>query len=609
MTAIGKRRTLLVVEPHLEGQFGHPWRYAIAFAERFAKSAWSIRVLSHLSYTGPSNLGDMSITPVFGRSYFEQVDRILSESSSGGGGRPDQQSTGTVSSFLNVLLEEIERESSQTDDIRILIPTATTGILAELLALPFFLRGTIPRAALLFHEEPELYANWYRPLAIGSLQSRLAGIGWGRDLRCFATNAKLAEGLTSLLGIPVEGIGDVFGDGEIARLQSVTRTPSLIQLPSSEKNLIDELLTMQLRGKRVAWCPGQMRPDKGVGNLTAIVQGMERESTSFHLVLQSPIEEARKQVEIEALADRSWATVIRGALSDAGYDALLGIVDVLLLPYDRTIYARRVSHVLQEAEIANRPALASAGISAEDEKVGSAVAFVSDWTTWPRLANELIEQQEKQEPAEGKAKLTDKFTRWWEMTEWLTSSPSTSVPKAAVLYVRASQESAIQVDRCRLDLKHLASRGFPVFELLLTEGIETRSSILDQIADSLAQLTTWTCRPAKVDLLKKEISLFLSRLFDRRSVVPERQVPRSDIPNLIGQVRDRRGFSLVVVNGWNASEGVIRRHLELPNDVSVLIQSDDACGQNERAADRLEAAINRLTGPTFKDHRCISASL
>lgn len=562
------RRTILVVEPHLEGPFGHSWRYAQAFVERFSKPGWSLRILANRHYAGQQALGATPIEPVFARSYHERSDRVPNGISPVGGRGHARPATSTLSDFTLAVLDGIEREYANGSEVRILVPTATAAMLAELLAIPLLLRGALPRMALMFHEEPEFYSDWYRPLALETLRWRLAGSGWGNDLRCFATNARLAQRMTELLNVAVHDIGDVFAENEIVRLRNTTRSPPLGRLPAGERSLLEGLKALQAAGTRIAWCAGRMRPDKGADRLHEIVQAMDPGDTGFHLVLQV----SGEAVTPMDLDGHQHVTLIGSVLSEPAYEALLGLADILLLPYDPSAYARRVSRVFQEAAIAGRPMLASAGISAESEAHGAAATFLDGWGRWPAHAGALIESDTGARPAgSDRTSLEARCTRWHAMAAWLTSVSSVQVPKPAALYVRPllQTEAASWRDA---DLASLALDGCPLLELVVDCGANDQSALRLQSKDSVAQLTVWASRLTGFDLLIGKVGLFLSRLRGRRARVRDRRMTLSDVPLLIARISDRRGFSLIIVRGWGDSGDAIQRHFGLP-DVPVRFLS------------------------------------
>jgi hypothetical protein len=587
------RGTILVVEPHLKGRHGHAWRYALAFVERLAPRGWSMRFLAHRDYTGPARLGGMPVEAVFLRSYYESADVAPDRVNS----RPETvaQETSTLSRFARTVLDAIERESRSSGELRILVPTASIGILAELLAIPLLWRGVLPRTALMFHEEPGFFANWYRPLDLDVLSTRLAGSGWAGELRCFATNKNLAERLTALLGTHVEDAGDVFSDGEIDMMLSLTSPPSLDQLPAHERTLLEALIATRSAGARIAWCPGPIRRDKGASALHGIVRALGQNTAEFALVVQTrpgknPGVDPR---DIEALAGHPRVTLVRDVLSEAAYFALLAVTAIVLLPYDPNFYARRVSHVFQEAVLAGRPILAAAGMAAESEDWGAAAVFLSDWSSWPSAALSAIDHcstayARDRAPRE----LVDKFKRWHRMVYWLISTPAAAAARPAVLYIHPFRQTQAEADRCSEDLKKIAAHGFPVLELVAPSTHRNLISLQNRLAGSAAQLSACTPPPAGIRRAILKLALDWGWGGRPHSVFGGRMA----LPGVIVQARDRRGFALVIAAGWKDNERVIRRYLGLPAGVPMLVRDaiGKAGGGDSDWADKLGAALDRV---------------
>jgi hypothetical protein len=579
-------RTVLIVEPHLEGRFGHPWRYAHALVDRLAAAGWSVRILAHVVYDGPARIGDAPVAPVFSRSYYELRDR---DAGRGGGlwrRRDPARARSTLSRFAEIVHDELVRERRRSRDVRLLVPTATPAILAELSALPLLL-DELPPIALLFHEEPELYAHWYRPLRLDALPARLRGSGWGDALHCFATNAPLARRLAAVLGAPVDDIGDVFGTSEIDRLRAVAARPTNGEAESGGPGVVGRLAALKRSGRHIAWCPGSMRPDKGQGRLPAIVQALDADPR-FHLVVQAPTGTTGRSTEVDALDGHPRVTVIREPLTDGAYDALLGLADVLLLPYDAAVYGRRVSRVFLEASLARRPVVASAGIAAQAEAEDGRAVFVDDWTSWSARAAVLLDGSRcggaivDGTPDGAAARLT----RWHVMTDRLTAAQKT--PRAAphpVLYVRSAQLGEHAAALCRRHLAQLAARGVPVLELVVAapgRGLRAlRDEMVPRLADSAAQLSAWTRRRrGAAGVAERLVVIAASGLARGLSIRHGRSRKPVPLDPLVRTLHARRRFAGIVVLQDDADAPFLVH----ASGVSVQTMSSGAGGESAEPA-------------------------
>ncbi|NVO14993.1 MAG: hypothetical protein HXX10_13235 [Rhodoplanes sp.] len=595
--------TVLIVEPHLEGRFGHPWRYAHALVDRLAAAGWSVRILAHAVYDGPARIGDAPVAPVFSRSYYELRDR---DAGRGGGlwrRRDPSRARSTLSPFAAIVRDALACERRRSRDVRLLVPTATPAILAELSALPLLLDGELPPTALLFHEEPELYAHWYRPLRLDALPARLRGSGWGDALHCFATNAPLARRLADVLGAPVDDIGDVFGTSEIDRLRAVAARPANGEAESGGPGVVGRLAALKRSGRHIAWCPGSMRPDKGQGRLPAIVQALDADPR-FHLVVQAPTGTTGRSAEVDALDGHPRVTVIRELLTDTAYDALLGLADVLLLPYDAAVFGRRVSRVFLEASLACRPVVASAGIAAqaEEEGEGSLAVFVDDWTSWPARAAVLLDGSRRGGASVDGTRdgVAARLTRWHAMTDRLTAERAPRAAPRPVLYVRSAQLSEHAAALCRRHLAQLAARGVPVLELVVAASGRGRRALRDEmverLADSAAQLSAWTRRRrGAAGVAERLVVIATSALARGLSIRHGRSRKPVPLDPLVRTLQARRRFAGIVVLQDDADAPFLVH----ASGVSVQTMSSGAGGESaEPALATIQDERSTMSAPT-----------
>jgi hypothetical protein len=579
-------RTVLILEPHLEGSFGHPWRYAIALTRRFAQLGWTTRILAHATYRGPAQIEGADVVPVFARSYYEQQDRITVRA------RHRSTETSTLSPFALTVLNAIETQAGHCEELRVVAPTATVAILAELLALPLFLADP-PRIALMFHEQPELYASWYRPLDLTALRWRLRGSGWIDRIRCFATNRRLAQRLAELLDTPVDNIGDVFDDTEIARLTASHDQGTPVRLAPDEQQLFDELTGFRRNGGRLAWCPGRMRPDKGAARLATIVDAIARTQPRYRLLLQRPDAGDGALPVVDAVAQHPDALVYSGTLSDNAYGVLLRLADVILLPYDPDVYGWRVSRVFLETALAGKPVLAAAGMAAEAEQPHPAATFLADWRSWPDHANALTARASaRDDGATARA-----VTQWHRLPAWLVRATPATVPShKAVLHVSSFDTCGDPRAADERRIEHLAMRGFAVVELLIPRHPFDRRAIAGAIrsrrACSPAQLTAWPLPPHR---LVRRLRRLLAMIPLLRHAVARWDRLAPGMPAVIEMICARRRFAFVLIDDVGHKQIVeslaTRAPLWLMSSATQGAQTE--ADETACAAD-MDAAIARL---------------
>ncbi|MBZ9677816.1 glycosyltransferase [Mesorhizobium sp. ES1-1] len=605
-------RTVLIVEPHLEDQAGHPYRYVRAVAAAFSRSGWGSTVLAHRAYCGPKTINAAEIRPAFPRTYYERTDRLggsrhaleqwlrsvrqdLKGLLKGRDATPGRlalmagaaalavavspailvlalayalwrvaaaalgttPTRNTVSPFAQSVAREIERTKGE---LSLFVPTATPAMLAELLVLPLFLTRPPPRMACVFHEDPRLYADWYRPLDLDSLAHRLRGSGWKDGIRFFATNPQLAADMSSLLDAPVCDFGDVFEEQEVAALGSIAagRHPPPQDLPGKEAAFFRELSKRKKSGRRLAVCLGAIRPDKGGTQLAAMVSALDAGAEGFDLVLQAARWPDALRSDCLALSVRRDVVVVEHPLSDAGYLGLLELSDVVLLPYDAEAYRCRVSRVFIEAALAGRPVLASRGISAQTDPEPSSARFIADWNAWPAEATELLASspgdvvaRRARERAAGAS-----WNRWSEAATWLCTRSAPLIMPKPVLYVRPSwylTGSATVFDQ---HLRSLADRGIPVIEVIIVPDRVRRAlrkswrAALDDRASSAAVLTCLSGRRSGgVGFMQRKLMRLRTRGRSQAVLLAERS-RLSPLPPAVRRIARDRGFSFILVNHY-----------------------------------------------------------
>jgi hypothetical protein len=553
-------RTVLIVEPHLDDEHGHAYRYVRAVVATCARLGWGSLVLANRAYSGPKKVNGAEIRPTFRRSYYEQKDRrtglwraldrwarpalqALKRLASDPRNGPDrfvllaakaafaiaaapailvlllpyalwratraalgrQSSRDTCSDFLRKVAREVE---NTTGELSLIVPTATPAMLAELLALPLLLNSPPPRMACVFHEDPRLYVNWYRPLDLDCLAHRLRGSGWKAGIRFFATNPQLAMEMSRLLDAPVCDFGDVFEEGDVESLGVIAsgQHPPPDDLPTKEAHLFTDLSRRRRSGRRLAVCLGAIRPDKGGAQLRSMVSALDGASGNFDLVLQAARWPDSLRSDCLALKGRKDVIVIESPLSAPAYLQLLNMSDVVLLPYDVEAYRCRVSRVFIEAALAGRPVLATRGIASESDPAPSSARFISNWTDWPDEAAKLLDASSPETVAHraGERISGRSWNRWSEAATWLCTPSQPIVLPKPVLYVRPQwfvTGSATVFDQ---HLRYLADRGLPVIEVIVVPDrgrkaprISWRAALSDR-ASSPAVVTCLAARRSGV---------------------------------------------------------------------------------------------------------------
>src|SRR5262249_31967047 len=161
-------------------------------------------------------------------------------------------------------------------------------------------------------------------------------------------NPTLARRLTQLLGVSVDSIGHVFSVDQARQFEDLARGKHFKPVSAAENKLLDDLRTIQSAGLKLAYCPGPMRVDKGARRVPSMLEAVDS-NPQFHLVFQLP---SPRFVEVRNLILRSQsphATLLQHDLSEEAYASLLGMADVVVLPYEAKSYRSRVSAVFAEA--------------------------------------------------------------------------------------------------------------------------------------------------------------------------------------------------------------------------------------------------------------------
>ncbi|MER8809902.1 glycosyltransferase [Mesorhizobium australicum] len=603
---------ILIVEPHLDDEAGHPFRYVRAVIATCAGLGWGSLVLAHRAYSGPKTINGAEIRPTFPRSYYERKDRrtglsralerglrpvlkalkrlvndpvngpdrfvlmagraalavmavpailvlllpyALWRTTSAALGRSSTRDT--CSPFVRSVARQIDNTSGE---LSLLVPTATPAMLAELLALPVLLARPLPKMACVFHEDPRLYANWYRPLDLDCLAHRLRGSGWKAGIRFYATNPLLAMEMSKLLDAPVCDFGDVFDEDEVASLGMIAAGQHVEadELSAKEALIFTELSQRKKSGRRLAVCLGALRPDKGGTQLRSIVCALDGSSGDFDLVIQAARWPNSLRSECLALKSRKDVIVIESPLSASAYLQLVYLSDVVLLPYDAEAYRCRVSRVFIEAALAGRPVLASQGIAAETDPAPSSSRFISNWCAWPDEAVKLLDSSSPDTLAHRARERISGGTwnRWSEAATWLCTPSQPIVLPKPVLYVRPSWFATGSATVFDQHLRYLADRGLPVIEVIVVsdrdrkaQRMSWRAALTDRDSSSAVLTCVSARRSGVVGSLQRRL-LHIDTERRSQAVYLAEQSRLSPLPSIVREIGVDRGFSFILVNHY-----------------------------------------------------------
>ena len=501
----------------------------------------------------------------------------------------------TLSHFAETVLQAVDVAAKRNDELRILVPTGTSALLAELLVLPSLTQGPLPRIAFLFHEEPEVYADWYRPIDLNILAVRLQGSGWGDCLRVFATNPALAKRLTQLLRVSVDSIGDVFSADQVKQFEDIARGNSSKPLSAAEKKLLDNLRDIQKAGLKLAYCPGPMRPDKGARHIQTMLDALGT-NAQFHLVFQIAPPQLAEVHNTMLRIGSPRSTVLRPSLSDEAYTVLLGMADIVLLPYEQASYRSRISRVFAEATLAERPIVASAGMASEGMDYGGKARFITDWKRWPEAARELLANADAGGPANRRnPDFEGLFRRWMTVSGWLVAPMATVMPTRPVLFIRTAWLASGSATVFQQQLRHFAERKVPVLELIVSrdcrpnERCGSWSEVLQDRSRSAAQVTLWTS--PRSGLFGVCSAWYVALRYSRGRTFAAQQAELTRLcpwPGVIRRALRRRGLSFILVNHY-FNQPIIA---SLEKQVPVWIETHDVHSRHIT----FQNARNALTG-------------
>ena len=183
----------------------------------------------------------------------------------------------TLSPFATTVLRAV-RDAQKHGPVSVVVPTATLGVLSELLALPVMHDGPLPRLHLLFHDDPDVWANWYRPVSTEGVAGRLRASGWAPLIHLYATTEAAAERLRKTLGpeVYVRSVEDIFAPADLDAIRAAgANLPAEAALAPHEAALMSWLAERRADGLRVALVPGPLRLDKGARDLPTLVAALD----------------------------------------------------------------------------------------------------------------------------------------------------------------------------------------------------------------------------------------------------------------------------------------------------------------------------------------------
>jgi hypothetical protein len=548
-------KTVLIVEPHLEGTAGHPFRYVRALAEAFTAGGARVEVLAASGLPQSASVG-APVKRVFKRPIYRrwdpQVDlrkkqrkwnariawfrstawrglgfhRLLRRLLKAAGlalgivlqapfhlpaamatlllGRDDTYST--LSPFAATVLDAVKRAEDR-GPVSIVVPTATLGVLSELLALPVMHAGPLPRLHLLFHDAPDVWANWYRPTSSEGVAGRLRSSGWGSLIHLYATTEAAAERLRAALGPEtyVRTVEDIFTPADLDAMHTAGATEPLDgTLAPHETALLGWQADRRAEGLRVAYIPGPLRLDKGALDLPTLVSALDLPGgEKFALIVQRDHHEWLAPY-FQNASDHPNVHVIEHELSEPMLHRTMAEADIILLPYSRDDYAVRISSVLTEAVLHARPVLVTAGVAMQSTFRNTASCrFVDTWSGWPSAAAELIHDMDMDRSALSRS-AADFERRLRHRPAWRTLVQDVLAPappvyaKAPMILVRPAW---LKTGSARLQdeqLAYFASEGRPILELIVEPVGQTKArswmiqAILEDRASSPSGVVCFT---------------------------------------------------------------------------------------------------------------------
>jgi glycosyltransferase involved in cell wall biosynthesis len=538
--------TVLIVEPHLEGTAGHPIRYVRALTEAFASGGARVEVLAARRFPKGASVGApvrrLFRRPIYGTwnpeadlrkkrwkgiarikwlrsavwrglGFYQLLRRLLKAAGLAVGivlqapfhllgvlgtllfGRDDTFST--LSPFAATLVGAVAR-AEKHGPVSIVVPTATLGILSEILALPVMHDGPLPRLHLLFHDAPEVWASWYRPTSTEGVAGRLRASGWAPLVHLYATTEAAAERLQTALGpeTNVRTVEDIFTPADLDAMHMAGAAPPLKgALAPHETALMEWQADRRAEGLRVAVIPGPLRPDKGALDLPALIAALDfPEGKKFALIVQRSHHPDWLTSYFQNASLHPRVHVVEHELSDTTLHRSMAEADIILLPYRREDYAVRISSVLTEAVLHARPVLVTAGIAMQSTFRNTASCrFVDTWSDWPSAATELIHDMDMDRGALSRS-ATDFERRLRHRPAWqtLVQDALASAPpvyaKPPMILVRPvwlkSGSARLQDEQ----LAYFASHGRPILELIVepVRATRHRSAIVRAILEDRA---------------------------------------------------------------------------------------------------------------------------
>jgi glycosyltransferase involved in cell wall biosynthesis len=386
----------------------------------------------------------------------------------------------TLSPFARKVLQAVEK-AERNGPVSIVVPTATAGILSELLALPVIHPGPFPSLYLIFHDDPNLWGHWYRPTTLDGVAGRLKASGWSRRVHFYATTDTTAARIRHMYGADtyVRAIEDIFTPDDLDQMKvSAAATPGGSDANAEEAALLDWVNDQRTEGLRLAFIPGPLRLDKGAFELPHLVSALDSAAgKKFALLVQKAGPDWLSSMFRRA-STHPRVHVADFHLSDGLVHRLLSEADILLLPYVSSDYAARISSNMNEALLHAKPVLVSDGTGMQKSVAKlNWVRSLSKWNDWPHHALDVLGTYDR---AAAKTHAGELETRLRHNPAWDTLvqdvlRPSIPLhPKAPVILVRPPWPKSGSARLQDEQLSYFASEERPILEIIVERSAAPR---------------------------------------------------------------------------------------------------------------------------------------
>jgi hypothetical protein len=338
-----KSRKLVIIDPSFDGDFnGHYSSYDLAFAraakqERYHVVIYGSLVINKLDYFEGIEFVPHFSADIWGKSY-EQ---------------PDLSQEAAKQVRLNEMLDLARIEGDEISSKELFMPNITDFDFGPLIG--FFEIVPHVKMTILFRYHMPIYAKL-------------------KETAYFARFKKLVElgKLTPLSDSPslAKKLDDLF---ELKNFQVLP--PPLLYSQAETSFKIDKS-SRPLRFGTL----GNARAEKGFNLISSLALRTYR-NLKFSLQINDPALDVRTQISRLKKKNLDNVELIDMSLDDSGYKSRIESLDVVLAPYDPSIYSDRTSSVLIESRQFSKPILVTAGTWMADQiqRYGGGIV-ISEWS-------------------------------------------------------------------------------------------------------------------------------------------------------------------------------------------------------------------------------------